>query len=146
MAAGSFTVLNTAKKKLVDGTFDLDTHTFKVALLTAAVAFTAASTVDTYAEITSQVANGNGYATGGATLTGVTLNAVGGTTTFDAADVTWANATIAAKYAVLYSDTATAKDIVGFMDLNTDSGSAVIQSTSGNFTVEWNASGLFSIA
>lgn len=32
MAAGAWTVFNIAKKKLADGTFDLDTNTFKMAL------------------------------------------------------------------------------------------------------------------
>ena len=145
MSASAFTILNTAKKKLVDGTFDLDTHTWKVALLTAAVSLTAATTVDTYGEITSQVANGGGYTTGGATLTSVTVNASGGTVTFDAADVTW-NGTITAKYAVIYSDTATSKDILGYVDLDTASGSATVSSTAADFAINWNASGIFTLA
>lgn len=145
MAASAFVILNTAKKKLVDGTFDLDTQTFKVALLTAAVSLTAATTVDTYAEITSQVANGGGYTTGGATLTSVTVNVSGGTVTIDAADVSW-NGTIEAKYAVLYSDTAGSKDILGYVDLNTASGSSTVSSTAADFTISWNASGIFTLA
>mgnify|MGYP001091941012 CR=1 FL=1 len=145
MAASAFTVLNSAKKKLVDGTIDLDTHTFKAALLTQAVTLSAASTVDTYAEISSQV-TGTGYTAGGATLSGVTLNESSGTVTFDANDVSWASSTITAKYVVIYDDTATNKDILGFVDLNTDSGSATVSSSNGTFTVQWNASGIFAIA
>lgn len=144
MAAGTFTILNTAKKKLVDGTFDLDTHTWKVALLTTAVSLSASTTVDTYAEITSQV-TGTGYTTGGATLSGVTVTGTS-TVTFDANDVTWSASTITAKYAVIYSDTATSKDILGYVDLDTASGSATVSSTAADFTITWNASGIFTLA
>lgn len=143
MAAGAFTILNTAKKKLVDGTFDLDTHTWKVALLTTATALTAATTVDTYAEITSQV-TGTGYTAGGATLSGVSLTGTS-TITFDANDVTWSASTITAKWAVLYSDTATNKDILGYVDLDTTSGSTTVSSTAADFTITWNASGIFTL-
>ena len=144
MAASAFTILNTAKKKLVDGTFDLDTQTFKVALLTAAVSLTAATTVDTYAEITSQV-TGTGYTAGGATLSGVTLTGTS-TITFDANDVTWSASTITAKYAVIYSDTASNKDILGYVDLDNASGSATVSSTAADFSINWNASGIFTLA
>lgn len=144
MAASAFTILNTAKKKLVDGTFDLDTQTFKVALHTAAVSLTAATTVDTYAEITSQV-TGTGYTAGGATLSGVTLTGTS-TITFDANDVTWSASTITAKYAVIYSDTASNKDILGYVDLDNASGSATVSSTAADFSINWNASGIFTLA
>lgn len=144
MAASAFTILNTAKKKLVDGTFDLDTHIFKVALLTTAVSLSASTTVDTYAEITSQV-TGTGYTTGGATLSGVTVTGTS-TVTFDANDVTWSASTITAKYAVIYSDTAASKDILGYVDLDTTSGSTTVSSTTADFTITWNASGIFTIS
>lgn len=41
MAAGPFTVLDIAKLKLLDGTCDLDTHVFKMALTTSAQALDA---------------------------------------------------------------------------------------------------------
>lgn len=149
MAAGTFTVLNKAKKKLTDGTFDLDTHTWKVALCTSAftptAAFAGTSTDARYSDITGEVANGNGYTTGGATLTGVTLVESGGTVTFDAADAQWTGATFSAKWAVIYDNTDTNKGILGYVDLETSVG-AGLSPSNGTLSVIWNASGIFTVA
>lgn len=149
MAAGTFTVLNKAKKKLTDGTFDLDTHTWKVALCTSAftptAAFAGTSTDARYSDITGEVANGNGYTTGGATLASVTLVESSGTVTFDAADVTWSGATFSAKWAVIYDNTDTNKGILGYVDLETSVGSGLSPSN-GTLTVAWNAAGIFTVA
>ncbi|MGU3456560.1 hypothetical protein ACLBV5_09625 [Brevundimonas sp. M1A4_2e] len=148
MAAGTFTVLDIAKKKLVDGTFDLDTHTFKAALVTnvqaLAASFAGTSTDGRYADLTAQVASGNGYTTGGATLTGVTLNRSGATVTFTSSAPSWSNATFTAKYVVVYDDSDANKGILGFMDLETGNGSGVSPSN-GTLTVNWNASGMFTL-
>ena len=145
--AGTFTITNAAKKKLTDGTFDLDTHTFKGCLVTASVALTAASAPANYAAITNQI-TGAGYTAGGQALTTVTLVETTGTVVFDAADVTWAGSTISgAKYIIVYDDSAPSKDVLGFMDLNPASGSAVADpSSSGDFTVRWHATGMFAYA
>lgn len=145
MAAGTFTLTNAAKKKLLDGTFDLDTHTFKACLLTAAVPLTAASAPANYGAITSQV-TGTGYTVGGQALASVTLVESTGTVVFDAADVSWAASTITAKWIVIYDDSAASKDVVGFMDLDNTSGSTTVSSASGALTVQWYSTGLFAIA
>lgn len=149
MAAGTFTVLNKAKKKLTDGTFDLDTHTWKVALCTSTftptAAFAGTSTDARYSDITGEVANGNGYTTGGATLASVTLVESSGTVTFDAADVVWTGATFAAKWAVIYNNTDANKGILGYVDLETSVGSGLSPSN-GTLTVAWNAAGIFTVA
>lgn len=149
MAAGTFTVLNKAKKKLTDGTYDLDTHTWKVALCTSAftptAAFAGTSTDARYSDITGEVANGNGYTTGGATLSSVTLVESSGTVTFDAADVQWTGATFSAKWAVIYNNTDTNKGILGYVDLETSVGSGLSPSN-GTLSVIWNASGIFTLA
>lgn len=150
MAAGTFTVLNKAKKKLTDGTFDLDTHTWKVALCTSAftptAAFAGTSTDARYSDITGEVsASGTGYTTGGATLTGVTLVESGGVITFDAADVQWTGATFSAKWAVIYNNTDANKGILGYLDLETTVG-AGLSPSNGTLNVQWNAGGIFTIA
>ena len=72
MAAGNWTVFNRAKLKLANGTFDLDTNTFKMALTTSSQAladtFAGTSTDCRYADLTAEVASGGGYTTGGKTL------------------------------------------------------------------------------
>ena len=68
MAAGNRTFTNGARTSLLNGTFDLDSDSFKIALFTSSSNIGAAST--TYAGVTNEVANGNGYTTGGAAVTG----------------------------------------------------------------------------
>lgn len=145
MASGTFTVFNEAKRKLVNGTIDLD-GTIKACLTTSAVSLTAgfngSSTDARYADITSEVANGNGYATGGVTLTGVSVTGETGTVTFTTNPASWSSATFTAKYIVLYADN-TNDDLIGYMEL--ESGSTVSPSN-GTLTVNPNASGWFTLA
>jgi hypothetical protein len=147
MPAGSFTVFDIAKTKLLTGIHDVDTHVFKIALVTSSQTFTAAfagtSTDARYADITAQVANGAGYTTGGITLTMVVTRSVATVTVDSSVDPAWTTATITAKWGIVYNDTATNKDMLGFVDLETGGGS--ISSTSGTFQITWNAAGLFTL-
>lgn len=101
MAAGTWTLPNSARTNLLNGTFDLDSDSFKVALFTSASNIGAAST--TYAGVTNQVAQANGYTTGGIAVT----LALTGTTSVAVAFATnpvWtaSGGNIAARWAVLY--------------------------------------------
>lgn len=149
MAAGSFTVLNTAKLKIVNGTIALGSHAFKAALFTSSLSisatFTGTSTNAQYGDLSNEVANGNGYLTGGATLSSVSLTGSTGTVTFTSAAPSWSSATFTAKYLVIYDNTNANKDIVGFMDLDTGAPSGD-SATAGTFTVNPNASGWFTIS
>lgn len=140
MAAGSWTFTNTGRKKLIDGTFDLDTDTFKMALFQSTSNLGASST--TYAGVTNEVANANGYTTGGKTLT----MSVSGTTTVtvDCDDQVWTatGGSITARFAAIYEN---AGDILCYCLL--DDTPADVTATSGNtLTVAINASGIFTIA
>ncbi len=148
MAAGPFTVFNKAKEKIGDGTIDLDGHTFKIAICgsaqSIAAGFTGTSTDARYADLTAEVANGAGYTTGGATLASVTWAESGGTVTFDCADPQWSGLTKSGmKYAVIYSDTATNKDLLAFCELDTVTTVAV---TAGTLTINIHANGVFTLA
>ena len=147
MAAGSWTFFNIAKKKLADGTHDLDTHTFKMALTTSAQAlattFVGTSTDCRYADLTNEVANGNGYTTVGKTLTPTWVQSVG-TITWDVDDQAWSSSTITARYAVIYNDTTANKNLLCFCLL--DSTPADVSTTAGTLTVTINASGVFTLA
>lgn len=149
MAAGSFTLFNIAKKKLADGTFDLDSHTFKAVLTTSSQAlsatFAGSSTDCRKADLTNELSTANGYTAGGATLGSVTWNRSTGTVTFDAADTVWTltGGGVTCKYLVIYDDTATNDDLLGFVDLDTGGGS--ISPLAGAFTVAWDASGIFAL-
>lgn len=114
--------------------------TYKVMLCTAAT-FNAANT--TLAGITkTEVANANGYTTGGATLANVAVTTV--TTNdakFDADDASWSasGGSITASYAILYNDTDTDDPPVAFIDFGTSESAG----TGTNFLIVWNASGIF---
>jgi len=226
MAAGNFTMFYAAKRKLLVGKkIDMSADALKLALCTNVqtinAGFLGASGDCRYADLTAEVANGNGYTTGGAALSTLTDNwyvasatvaaggsggtngtqTVTGTTgagtlfqasvtvsgnaitavlsivtagayttlptnalaepvtgaslagaqlnlnmgvVFTSAAVSWASATFVTKYAVLYDNTATNKDLVGYTDWET----TVSQGTSvTNGTLTWtpNAAGIFTL-
>jgi len=95
--------------------------------------------------ITGEV-SGTGYVEGGATLTGKTITYDPDTNMvkLDADDVVWENSTITARYAVIYDDTPennTDKPVLGYIDFEEDK-----SSNAGNFTLQWNTNGIFTLA
>ena len=114
--------------------------TYKLMLCTAAT-FDATNT--TLAGITkTEVANGDGYTTGGATLANVAVTTV--TTNdakFDADDVAWSatGSGITASYGILYNDTDADDPPVAFIDF----GGSESAAAGTDFIVVWNASGIF---
>ncbi len=146
MPAGKWKLYDSAKLNIGNGTTDLDTHTFKIALFTSSSdANTLTETV--YSGLTNEVANANGYTTGGNTLSGVTWTQTGGTATFDATDTTWtaSGGSITARYAVIYDDTAATKPLVCVCLLDTTP--ADVTATAGNtLTIQFNASGIFTLS
>lgn len=146
--AASITFYQSFRKYIGDGTFDMDTDSFKVSLHNST--YTPNSATHTvYADATNELATANGYTNGGAALASVTFTQSGATVTFDAADTVW-NATpgsIVARYAVIRKDgTANARvsPLVAYILLDTTP--ADVTTTSGNpLTLVWNASGIFTV-
>jgi hypothetical protein len=101
MAAGTWTLTNAAITNLLNGTHDLDSDTWKVALVTSSSNIGAAST--TWASVTNEVANGDGYTTGGQTVT-LTLSGTTSVTVSFASNPVWtaSGSGITARWAVLY--------------------------------------------
>ncbi len=140
----TFTFFHEFKKFLGDGTIDLDSHTFKAVLTNTAPTV---GTDDQLADIT-QIANGNGYLTGGVTLASVTWTETGGGTgvwRWNAADFGWtaSGGSIGPfRYIVIYDDTATGDPLVGLYDYGTN-----LTVTDGNaFTVDIGANGIFELS
>lgn len=102
-------------------------NTFKLALYTNSASFTAATTAYT---ATNEVGASGTYAAGGGTLTRVDP-AISGTTAYtDFADLTFTSATITARGALIYNDTAVGDPTVVVLDFGSDK-----TSTAGNFTI-----------
>ena len=141
MAAGTWTFTNGGRTKLLDGTFDIDTDSYKMALFLSTSNIGAAST--TYAGVTNEVANANGYTTGGIAVT-FTLAGTTTVTVDIATDPVWtaAGGSITARFAVLYE---VAGNVLCYALL--DSTPADVTATDGNtLTVAANASGVFTLA
>lgn len=140
MAAGAWTFTNGSRTRMLNGTFDFDTDSFKMALFLSTSDIGASST--TYAGVSNEHANGNGYTTGGKALT----PSLSGTTTvtWDVDDQTWtaSGGSIVARFAVIYE---VSGDVVCYCLL--DSTPADVTATAGNtLTVAIHASGVFTLA
>lgn len=148
MAAGNFIVYDTAKKLLLSGGIDLDTDTIKCALVTSSYTFDI--THDEWADAsTNEVANGNGYATGGVTVT-LTVTNTGSTTkvtTSGPPSWTASGAGITARRAIFYksgSGGGLTNPLIGSVLL--DSAPADVSASAGyTLTVTPNASGFFTL-
>lgn len=128
MAAGTFTLYDHVAEGLGNKEFNFDTDVFKLTLHTSLYVPNGAHAVA--ADLTNEVAAGNGYATGGITLTGQTWAQAAGVAKFDTDDAIWtaAGGPITARYAVL-RDT-TIDHLVGYLLLDTTPANVV--ATDGN--------------
>ena len=127
---------------MLNGTFDFDTDTFKVALFLSTSNIGAAST--TYAGVTNEHANANGYTTGGISLGALTLAGTTTVTVDDPSDMVWtaSGGSITARFGVLYES---GGDVVCYFLL--DSTPADVTATTGNtLTIALHASGIFTLA
>jgi hypothetical protein len=133
-----------ALKAALNKEIDWDTDTIKVTLHTSA--FTPDQDAHDYAnDLTNEVANGNGYTTGGATLANKTITYTAGTNVImlDADDAVWPASTITARTAVVQDTTpgsAATNPLICYQQSDAD-----IPSTSGEWRVQWNASGIVAI-
>lgn len=94
---------------------------------------------DFYADLTNEV-SGTGYTAGGVAMTGTEITISGGVLTYDATDVSWASSTITnAMAAVGYAD-AVNDELIFLSDFVT-----AASTTNGTFTIQWHASGIFTI-
>jgi hypothetical protein len=100
------------KSGLMSGLHDFDNpggHTFKIALYTSSATLGASTTAYSSSD---EVANGNGYTTGGQNLTSVSPTTSGTTAYVDFADVTWSASTITANGALIYNSNSSNASVV----------------------------------
>src|SRR5512139_3164507 len=142
MAAGAWTFTNTARTKLLNGQFDIDTDSYKMALFLSTSNLSTSST--TFAGVTNEVGTTNTGYTAGGTAIAMTLS---GTTTVTVSMTTapvWTagSANLTAKWAAIYE---VSGDILCFALL--ESGGADVTATSGNtYTVGSNGGTIFTLA
>ncbi len=141
MAAGAWVFPNGARTDIADGVIRCATDTFKMALFLSTSNIGTGST--TYAALTNEHANANGYTTGGIS---VDLTLAGTTTvTCDiATDPIWtaSGGSITARFAVIYE---VAGNVLCYALL--DATPADVTATDGNtLTVAAHASGVFTLA
>lgn len=141
-AAGAWTFTNASRTNLLNGTHDLDTDTFLCALFLSTSNIGAAST--TYAGVTNEHANANGYTTGGISMGALTLAGTTTVTVDDPADLVWtaSGGSIVARFAVIYESGGA---VLCYCLL--DSSPADVTITTGNtLTIALSASGIFTLA
>ena len=131
MADGWF---NTSLLNMSNGVIDMDSHTFKAALL--ADTYTPSAAHDTWSDVSAHEISGTGYTAGGQALTTVTWTQSGGTATFDCDNPSWTGATFTARWMIIYSDTAANDELLLGFDFGSNQ-----SVTASTFTYNINASG-----
>jgi hypothetical protein len=117
------------KQEILQGVHNFTASTgdsFKLALYTSSATLDASTT----AYSVTNEASGSGYSAGGAALTNVTPTTSGTTAFTDFNDLTFSAATITARGALIYNDTAASDPAVVVLDFGSDK-----TSTSGDFTI-----------
>ena len=118
------------KQEILQGVHNFTASTgdsFKLALYTNSASFTAATTAYT---ASNEVGASGSYVAGGGTLTNVTPTTSGTTAFTDFSDLTFTSATITARGALIYNDTAAGDPSVVVLDFGSDK-----TSTSGDFQI-----------
>ena len=126
------------KANLMNKICDLEADTIKVMLLDNSHSFTATDNV--IGDVSTNEVTGTAYSAGGATLASGAVTQAS-TTKWDGTDTTWASSTITAYHAVIWDDTAATDDLIASIDF-----AAAKSSSSGNFTIQWHANGIITLA
>jgi hypothetical protein len=124
---------------------DLDLETHKVALFTNSVTGADLTTDTAYgvgAWNANEVPNATGYTTGGIALTGTTYtHSAAGLTAFDATDSAWTSSTFSSvRGCLVYADALAGNNGICAITFGAD-----YAVTSGTFTIQWAAAGLFTV-
>jgi hypothetical protein len=139
MAAGAWTFTNAGRTSILNGTFDIDSDTWKMALFLSTSNIGSGST--TYAGLTNEHANAN--TTGGIAIT-LTLTGTTTVTVDISTDPVWtaSGGSIVARFAVIYE---VGGNVLCYCLL--DSTPADVTATTGNtLTVAAHASGVFTLS
>jgi hypothetical protein len=129
----AFSKFDSFVEAVAEKVHDLGSDTLKVVLTN-----TAPVSTNTVLANISQIGNGNGYTTGGAQATQTSSAQTSGTYKLVLSDVTWtaSGGSIGPfRYAVLYNDTATSDELIGYYDY----GTSLTVPDGSTFTVDFSA-------
>jgi len=149
MAAGKFKTYEKTLEYLKDGCFT-GTANYKMALFTSSSNANTLSLANArYGDLTNEVANANGYTTGGVALTNVSWGLSGNVLTFDFDPAVWtaSGGSITTRFIVVYLDATVAGVVQPCLCIClAENPSADVTVTTGNtLTVTPNASGVATI-
>jgi hypothetical protein len=125
------------KEDLFNKEQDLDTDSIKIALYTSSASLGAGTTAYT---TSNEVANGNGYATGGVVLANSTVATTGTTAYVDFDNPEWTSASFTARGALIYNDTTAGDNSIAVLDFGGD-----FTVSSGTFRIVFPAPGATAI-
>ena len=138
---------NSFIQSVVDHTIDLENDTINCALFTAAHVPSATDT--TFAALTGETLNANGYASGGKAIGTKTWTNKPGTNDYvlDGDDVVWTatGGTIVAKYYVMYSATATGNDLIAYGFLDAVGQDEKTTPDTRTLTLQWHPDGVIDV-
>ena len=142
----TFNKINNFVENLAHGVHNFSSATIKVVLIA-----NDPSSLSTYSQIQSsggELGSANGYTQGNKALTSVTSSQTGGTYKLDAQDVTFTasggdlgGTGDVFRYVVLYDDSATNKNVIGYYDY----GSNLTIADGNSFSVTFDSSGILTI-
>jgi hypothetical protein len=115
-------VFNSFKKKIMDGSIDLDTDTIKVMLVTSA--YTPGQDAHDFKDDVTNEVPGTGYTVGGQALANkaVAADNTDNEVVFDADDATWPSSTVTVRGTVPYKEprTPSTSPLIMYIDFGSD--------------------------
>ena len=130
-------------QSLANKEVDLDSDVLKIMLCTSA--YTPNQDTHRYTSSVTGEVTGTGYTSGGNTLGSVAVTYTAGTNTLtlDAADTSWSNSTITARYAVIYDSTPATdatRPLIAYIDFGAD-----VSSSGAAFNITFDAAGIVTL-
>lgn len=149
MAAGDCVVFDVHLQDLGRAVHNLETGDISLGLITSSTTPTASTAGPAWGAgvttnlSTNEVTPGGNYSADGPSIGG-TYSQTSGTATFDVTDVSisqnGSNPTNA-RWGIVYNETATNNEAIGYIDLGTD-----VDLSAGDFTITWHANGFYQIS
>lgn len=141
MAQGDGALFNKIKERVLRKEIDLNGgDTIKCALV-----YGYTPNIDTHlnwGDISSAQCSGTGYTSGGVALASptATVNNTNDNAVFDAGDASWTGLQLAQtpSHAIIYDDTHANDALIGYIEVTT-------ATNGGDYTIQWNGSGIFTL-